>query len=109
MLRSLFKKPAICVSSGSHKAMMFSVLTPQISEDPFPPTPTQPMFSVSLGAWKPRPPSTCRGTIIMPAAAVAVPPKNSRLVSVLTRFSGFSLLDFMNLFPPWIAFVIVKT
>jgi hypothetical protein len=45
----------------------------------------------------------------MPAAAVAVPPKNSLRVRVLPRFSGFSFSDFINFFPPWITFFIVKT
>ena len=43
-------KPASWVSSTSHRATMFSVLAAQTSDVPLPPTPTQPMLSVSLGA-----------------------------------------------------------
>ena len=37
---------------------------------PMPPTPMPATLTVSLGAWKPTPPSTCRGTIVTPAAAM---------------------------------------
>ncbi len=57
---------------------MFSVLTAWVSENPFPPTATQPMFSVSLGDWYPGPPRTFRGTIMNPAAAVAAVPRKAR-------------------------------
>src|SRR5687767_1960858 len=45
---------------------------------PMPPNPTVAMFTVSLGAWKPRP-STCRGTMVKPAPAAAVVVRNVRL------------------------------
>src|SRR5687768_6100102 len=45
---------------------------------PMPPNPTVAMFTVSLGAWKPRP-STWRGTMVKPAPAAAVVVRNLRL------------------------------
>src|SRR5215208_4285056 len=44
---------------------------------PMPPNPTVAMFTVSLGAWNPRP-STCRGRMVRPAPA-AVVERNVRL------------------------------
>ncbi len=57
---------------------MFSELTSWTSEKPLPPTATQPMFRVSLGAFWPGPPRTFRGTIMKPAAAVAAVPRKAR-------------------------------
>src|SRR4029077_16047390 len=57
---------------------MFSVFpTPFTSFAPIPPTPMQAMFSLSLGAVKPRP-STCRGTMVK-ATPAPTPPTNFRL------------------------------
>lgn len=50
-------------SSTSHKAMVFSELTPLTSTTPFPPTPTHPKLSKSLGGTCPTPPNTNLGTI----------------------------------------------
>src|SRR5688572_19678004 len=51
---------------------------------PMPPMPTVAMFTVSLGAWNPRP-STCRGTMVRAAPAPAAVLTNFRLVtSVMT-------------------------
>src|SRR5688572_8375254 len=54
---------------------------------PMPPNPTVAMFTVSLGAWNPRP-STCRGRMVTPApAAVAV--RNVRLeMSLMDVLAG---------------------
>ncbi len=76
---SLRRSRAIISSSTSQRATMFSERTPRVSEKPMPPTPTQAMLSVSLGAfffWVA--PTTWRGTIMIPAAAVEAAPRNFR-------------------------------
>ena len=76
---SLRMSRAIISSSTSQRATMFSERTPRVSEKPMPPTPTQAMLSVSLGAfffWVA--PTTWRGTIMIPAAAVEAAPRNFR-------------------------------
>ena len=50
---------------------------------PRPPAPTRAMFTFSLGGTNPGPPSTCRGTIEIPAKAVAAEPSNSLRVMLL--------------------------
>ena len=57
--------------STSHRATMFSVALLSRFDFPIPPTPTAAMLSLSLGAGVPWPPSTCRGTMVKPAVAVA--------------------------------------
>ena len=49
---------------------MFWLMRLRVFDPPMPPMPTVAMLTVSLGAWKPRP-STCRGTIVTPAPAIA--------------------------------------
>ena len=56
---------------------MFWLMTAPVLLLPMPLTPTVAMFTVSLGAWKPRP-STCRGTMTSPAPAAAVRVTKSR-------------------------------
>jgi hypothetical protein len=57
----------------------------------------------------PGPPKTCRGTIIIPAAAVAEAPKNSRRVIFNAFFDGFFLVVFMLLsFPAFFFFVFIN-
>src|SRR5690606_18930889 len=51
----------------------------------------QAMFSLSLGATNPGPPSTCRGTIVN-AAAAADDPTKSRRETVMSPRSGRKLL-----------------
>jgi hypothetical protein len=74
---------------------MFSPLTLTISDEPLPPTPTQPMFRVSLGALRFLPPRTLLGTIITPAAAAAVRPMNWRRVRIVSGFVRSSWFGFM--------------
>ena len=49
---------------------MFWLPTARMLLWPMPPMPTQAMFSRSLGGVKPLP-STCRGTMVMPAPVIA--------------------------------------
>src|SRR5579859_559998 len=49
-----------------------------MTRNPCAPTPMKAMLTLSLGGMNPAPPSTRRGTIIKPAAAAAVLPRNSR-------------------------------
>ena len=73
--------------SASHSAAMFSLLQPRTSARPRPPTPIPAMFSVSLGACTPRPPSTRRGTIINEAAdAEAAATNRRREICLATPF-----------------------
>ena len=51
VLSGFFSSLAIISSSTSQRATMFSVLTPWMSPAPRPHAPTQPMLTVSLGAW----------------------------------------------------------
>ena len=62
----------------SQIATMFWDMRRRVLLPPMPPNPTVAMFTVSLGAWKPRP-STCRGTMVKPAPAAAVVVRNVRL------------------------------
>ena len=66
---------AASLASQSHSATMLSLLATFIRFDvPMPcEKPTTATLTVSLGAWNPAPPSTWRGTIVIPAAVAAVP------------------------------------
>ena len=66
---------AASLSSQSHSAAMLSLFSTFSRFDvPMPcENPTIATFTVSLGAWNPAPPSTWRGTIVIPAAVAAVP------------------------------------
>ena len=62
-----------CFQSTSHRATMFSVVHRRRSTPPpWPPMPMPAMLSFSLGGVWPSPPRTWRGTMLTPAAAVAV-------------------------------------
>ena len=73
---------AMLSSSTSHRATMFCERQPRVSAAPMPPTPTQAMLSVSLGAFLAPfflvAPTTWRGTTMSPAAAVEAAPMNFR-------------------------------
>jgi hypothetical protein len=56
---------------------MFWLITARVLFAPIPPIPMVAMFTVSLGAWKPRP-STVRGTMTSPAPAAAAVVTKSR-------------------------------
>src|SRR5215471_12722546 len=65
-----------------------------ITRNPCEPTPMKAMLTLSLGATKPTPPRTRRGTMVNPIAAVAVCPRNFRRdtegVPASSSFSWFS-------------------
>src|SRR5690606_7742614 len=81
----------ICTSFNFRSASAFCL--------PLPPAPTIPTVILSLGARNPFPPSTCRGTIIDPAAATAIPFTDSLRVYVfcLTLFLLIELYLLPNL------------
>jgi hypothetical protein len=74
--------PAAYFESTSHKATICSPSMSRKSAAPMPPTPTPAIFSFSLGALNPAPPSTCRGTIVN-APNAAAPARKSRRVGVV--------------------------
>ena len=58
---------------------MFWLMRARALLPPMPPMPTMATFTVSLGAWRPRP-STWRGTMTTPAPAAAAVVTNERRV-----------------------------
>src|ERR1019366_1456579 len=72
---------------------MFSLSSCFRYSPPIPPTPTPARLSLSLGAVWPGPPSTWRGSSIMPVSAAAARGANSRQESVCAGSAGGALSD----------------